>query len=107
MDFRRKVITVVGDGANRHRDKSIVVAEWIAQSGYHLLTGGGGGVMASVTETFVECINREGVAIGIIPGTSSARGERLDYRTKGSAYPNYSVELAVYTHLPGENPEGF
>ena len=47
MTVRRKIVTVIGDGANRYRDRSAVVGEWIAQSGYHLLTGGGGGVMAA------------------------------------------------------------
>jgi len=106
MNLRRKVVAVVGDGANPNRDKSALVGEWIAQSGHHLLTGGGGGVMTAVTEAFVESVGREGLALGIIPGSTSAHSGRLDYRTKGSGYPNYAVELAVFTHLPGEDPEG-
>lgn len=106
MDGRRKVVAVVGDGSNPYRDKSAVVAEWIAQSGFHLLTGGGGGVMAAVTEAYVECVGRKGIALGVIPGSATAKNDRLEYRTKSPAYPNYSVELAVFTHLPGEDPEG-
>ncbi len=104
--MRRKVVTVVGDGANAHRDRSAVIGEWIAQSGYHLLTGGGGGVMAAVTETFVDSMGREGVAVGVVPGIVTPREYSLRYRTKGSAYPNASVEIAIYTHLPGDDPEG-
>jgi uncharacterized protein (TIGR00725 family) len=106
MNFRRKVVAVVGDGANPYREKSRLVGEWIAQSGYHLLTGGGGGVMAAVTESFVESYGREGIAVGIIPGSVRTQNGRTEYQTKGSAYPNYSVEIAVFTHLPGEDPEG-
>src|SRR5215510_8517893 len=103
--MRRHVIAVVGDGANSYRDRSSMLGEWIAQSGYHLLTGGGGGVIAAVTESFVASVGREGIAVGIIPGTVTARQRSLIYRTKGSAYPNQSVEVAVFTHLPGEDPE--
>ena len=105
MSFRRKVVAVVGDGANAHREKSRLVGEWIAQSGYSF-TGGGGGVMAAVTESFVESYGREGIAVGIIPGSVRTQNGRTEYQTKGSAYPNYSVEIAVFTHLPGEDPEG-
>jgi ribosomal-protein-alanine N-acetyltransferase len=106
MDGRRKVVAVVGDGGKPHREKTMLVGEWIAQSGCHLLTGGGGGVMASVSDYFGESAGRPGLAIGVIPGSSTARGSRFEYRTKGSAYPNYSVEVAVFTHLAGEDPEG-
>jgi [ribosomal protein S5]-alanine N-acetyltransferase len=105
MKFRRKVVAVVGDGANPYRERSILVGEWIAQSGYNLLTGGGGGVMEAVMESFVGSVGREGIAVGIIPGTATIHGDKFDYRTKGSAYPNYSTELAIFTHLPGEDPQ--
>lgn len=103
--MRRYVVTVVGDGASSHRDRSAVLGEWIAQSGYHLITGGGGGVMAAVTESFVESIGREGVAVGIIPGSVATREHTLIYHTKGAAYPNHAVEIAVFTPLPGEDPQ--
>src|SRR5690242_10780562 len=99
--MRRKVVAVVGDGAQAHRDRCVVIGEWIAQSGYHLLTGGGGGVMAAVTESFVASTGREGLAVGIIPGIVTAAENGLVYRTKGNAYPNRSVEIAIFTHLPG------
>jgi len=103
---RRAVVTVVGDGGNPYRDRSAVLGEWIGQSGYHLLTGGGGGVMAAVSESFVDSSGREGICVGIIPGRVSAAGSAPIYQTKGSAYPNHAVEVAVFTHLPGEDPAG-
>ena len=62
--------------------------------------------MAAVTESFVESYGREGITIGIIPGSVRMQNGRTEYQPKGSAYPNYSVEIAVFTHLPGEDPEG-
>src|SRR5262249_49177719 len=49
---------------------------------------------------------RAGIAIGIIPGATAPRGAGLEYHTKGAAYPNHFVDVAVFTHLPGEDPEG-
>jgi uncharacterized protein (TIGR00725 family) len=106
MESRRKVVLVAGDGANPYREKSTIVGEWLAQAGCHLLTGGGGGVMSAVTETFVESAGRPGLAIGVIPGVASPQGDTLDYRTKGNAYPNRFVEIALFTHLLGDDPEG-
>src|SRR5215467_5785240 len=98
MEARRKVVLVAGDGANPYREKSTIVGEWLAQAGCHLLTGGGGGVMSGVTEAFVESAGRPGIAIGVIPGVAAPEGDTLDYRTKGTAYPNRSVEIALFTH---------
>jgi uncharacterized protein (TIGR00725 family) len=106
MNSRRKVVLVAGDGGNPHRDKSTVVGEWIAECGYHLLTGGGGGVMSAVTESFVESVGRLGIAIGVIPGAGTPRGSGIEYKPKGSAYPNHFLDVAVFTHLLGEDPEG-
>lgn len=106
MPLRRKVVLVAGDGSNPHRDKSTIVGEWLAQAGCHLLTGGGGGVMAAVTEAFTESAGRPGTAVGVIPGASVQRGECLEYHTKGHAYPNQFVELPVFTHLLGDDPQG-
>src|SRR5215831_10108391 len=106
MQSRRKVVLVAGDGGNPHREKSRLVGEWLAQAGHHLLTGGGDGVMAAVTESFVESAGRQGIAIGVIPGSAVDRGARFEYRTKGSAYPNPFVDVAVFTHLFGQDPQG-
>jgi RimJ/RimL family protein N-acetyltransferase len=62
--------------------------------------------MAAVTESFVESAGRQGVAIGIIPGSAADRGARFEYRTKGSAYPNPLVDVAIFTHLFGQDPQG-
>ena len=94
----RPVVGVMGASGARHAERSRRVGAWIARAGYHLLTGGGSGVMAAVTEAFVGVPDRRGLAIGILP--ASGRGG-----TDGAAgrpppgYPNPWVELAIRTHL--------
>ena len=69
MDLIKKIpiIGVMGSGSEAHTDKSAKLGEWIAESGFHLLTGGGGGVMSAVSKSFCETENRKGLSIGIIP----------------------------------------
>ena len=88
----------MGASGDPHAERSRRVGAWIARAGYHLLTGGGPGVMAAVTEAFVGVPDRRGLAIGILP---SGGGGDID----GAAgrpppgYPNPWVEIAIGTHL--------
>lgn len=72
----------------------------VARLGAHLLTGAGYGVMEAVAEGFVAVDPRPGLSIGIVPratdGPLNARNRAQD----GRAYPNPSVEIAIYTPLP-------
>jgi uncharacterized protein (TIGR00725 family) len=70
---------------------------WIAEAGHHLLTGGGAGVMASVSAAFVSVQPRAGAAIGIIPTDTKSTGA---YELK-PGYPNPYVEIAIVTPLGG------
>ena len=49
----RPVIGVLGSSMMRHEQLAEPLGTWIAQKGFHLLTGGGGGVMAAVCQAFV------------------------------------------------------
>ena len=95
---RRPVVGVMGASGEPHTERSRRVGTWIARAGYHLLTGGGPGVMAAVTEAFVAVPDRSGLAIGVLP--ASGRG-----CVEGTAaqpppgYPNPWVEIAIGTHL--------
>ncbi|WP_224360549.1 SLOG cluster 4 domain-containing protein [Hyalangium versicolor] len=98
---RRKVIGVLGSGRDEYREWVVPLARWIAEHGYDLLTGAGEGVMRAAAEAFVAVPGRRGVSIGIVPG------ELVDgvYRPK-PGYPNPSVELPVFTHLPLSGAQG-
>ena len=91
----------MGSGREPHTERARRVGEWIAREGYHLLTGGGAGVMAAVAEAFVRVEPRRGLAIGILP---AAAGGRAGAAPPG--YPNPWVEIAVRTHLDQVGPDG-
>jgi uncharacterized protein (TIGR00725 family) len=102
---RRKVVLVVGDGRQAYERKSAVVGEWIAANDWHLLTGGGAGVMRAVSRAFRD-FQRNSSAIGIIPGVVTRTEGKAAHRPKDENYPNSWVDIAIFTHLPGEDPEG-
>lgn len=91
---RLSVVGVMGSSREPHRERSWRVGEWVARSGYHLLTGGGAGVMAAVSEAFVNVEARVGIAIGIIPGSSEQGSGHSPH-----GYPNPWIEVAIKTHL--------
>ena len=98
---RLPIVGVMGSGREPHTERARRVGEWIARAGYHLLTGGGAGVMAAVTEAFVRVEDRRGAALGILP---AAAGGRAGAARPG--YPNPWVEIAVRTHLPAVGAHG-
>lgn len=103
---RRPVVGVMGASGDPHAERSRRVGTWIARAGYHLLTGGGPGVMAAVTEAFVGVPDRRGLAIGVLPA-SRGRGD-ID-GTEGRpppGYPNPWVEIAIATHLDSLGKRG-
>ena len=98
---RLPVIGVMGSGSRRYEDRASRIGAWIAGSGYHLLTGGGAGVMDAVTEAFVSVSPRAGLALGILPADVESSGGRPP-----SGYPNPWVELVIQTHLSERGRSG-
>lgn len=92
---RLPIVGVMGSGSEGHEARATPVGRWLAQAGVHLLTGGGGGVMRSVSRAFFETENRRGLVIGILPGEPPPPG-----------YPNPWVELPISTHLPLSGERG-
>jgi uncharacterized protein (TIGR00725 family) len=98
---RRPVIGVMGSSAHRHDTLTGAVGTWIARQGFHLLTGGGEGVMAAVSGAFAAVGDRRGLVIGVLPNAED------DPRCRQPAgYPNRWVELAIRTHLPLSGARG-
>ena len=91
---RLPIVGVMGSGTQEHAELAQPVGRWLAGQGVHLLTGGGAGVMASVSRAFYETAGRKGLVIGIVPGSG-------DHRTpRKPGYPNPWVEIPIFTHLP-------
>lgn len=102
--MRLPVVGVMGSGSDPHEARASALGRWLAGRGCHLLTGGGGGVMAAVSRAFAETPERAGLVIGVLPAVA---GDRLCRPPPG--YPNPWVEVAIRTHLPlsgarGEDP---
>ena len=99
------VVGVMGSGRDPHTVRARRVGAWIARAGYHLLTGGGTGVMAAVTEAFVGIEGRPGRAIGILPGSAGGSGAPAPGEAP-PGYPNPWVEIAIRTHLDARGVRG-
>jgi uncharacterized protein (TIGR00725 family) len=97
---RRVIVGVMGSGEDRHDALAAPLGRWIAERGYHLLTGGGRGVMEAVSEAFARVPGRQGLAIGVLKGFP-----RPDGRVDGDT-PNPWVEVPIRTHLPLSGSQG-
>ncbi len=91
---RLQVVGVMGSGTCPHKVRARKVGRWLAEEGVHLLTGGGGGVMAAVSEAFCSVPDRKGTVIGILPCKAGDPGHAP------SGYPNPWVDIPIFTHLP-------
>lgn len=87
----------MGSGAVEHRERAEPLGRWLAGREVHLLTGGGGGVMTSVSRAFHLVPDRAGLVIGVLP---SREGR------PPPGYPNPWVEVPILTHLPLSGTRG-
>ena len=94
------IVGVMGSGNVAHEQRAQRLGRWLATCQVHLLTGGGGGVMASVSRAFAEVAERAGSVIGIIPA-ATPESERPK-----AGYPNLWVEIPIYTHLALSGDQG-
>jgi len=93
------IVAVIGSGVDEHLKFAEPVGCWLATQQVHLLTGGGGGVMAAVSRAFAETPGRHGLVIGILPGESGTG-------KAPSGYPNQWIEIPIATHLPYSGERG-
>jgi uncharacterized protein (TIGR00725 family) len=97
---RLPIVGVMGSGSHAHAMRAGPLGRWLASESVHLLTGGGRGVMESVSRAFASVPGRRGISIGILPAPGRDGGEAPD------GYPNPFVELAIPTHLPIRGERG-
>ncbi|QDU73562.1 hypothetical protein Pan97_05380 [Bremerella volcania] len=96
---RLPIVGVMGSGKDDHLELSLELGWLLGTLGVHLLTGGGRGTMAAVSEAFARTHDRRGMVLGILPSDHS--------RTKPKAdYPNDWVEIPIVTHLPHSGERG-
>ena len=96
---RTAIVAVLGSGREEHAERAAPLGRWLARHGVHLLTGGGPGVMTSVSRAFFETPGRDGLVLGIIPATD-------DPAVPPTGYPNVWVEVPIYTQLPARGVRG-
>ena len=85
----------MGSSSRPFEDLAGPLGRWLASAGVHLLTGGGVGSMEAVSRAFAEVQPRTGLVVGVLPADLP---DGLAVPRAG--YPNPSVELAIFTHLP-------
>jgi len=91
------VVGVLGSGSDPCEPQASGLGTWLAEIGVHLLTGGGRGVMESVSRGFCSVPERRGISIGVIPCRRHPVTE--NYQEPKKHYPNPFVELPIQTHL--------
>lgn len=85
----------MGSSSRAFEELAEPLGRWLATTGVHLLTGGGVGTMEAVSRAFAAVHPREGMVIGVLPA-DLPDGNAVPR----AGYPNPSVELAIFTHLP-------
>ena len=98
---RLPIVGVMGSGKVEWAERATELGRWLAKKGVHLLTGGGNGVMTSISRAFFEVPNRKGMVIGVLPCQA---GDQPSRPKKG--YPNPWVEIPIFTHLPKRGTQG-
>lgn len=107
MRPRRTIIGVIGSGDRAYPELSHPLGEWIARREFHLLNGGGGGVMQAVAEAFQQSEAPAGQVIGVLPANTACEHpkERVRHRPP-DGYPNPFVDISIVTHLPLSGSRG-
>ena len=85
----------MGSSTRAYEDLAEPLGRWLASIGVNLLTGGGAGTMEAVSRAFAEVHPRAGLVVGVLPADLPD-----GIAVPRAGYPNPSVELAIFTHLP-------
>lgn len=101
MTVGHATVGVMGSSRDEHETLARPLGALLAGLGVNLLTGGGRGVMTSVSRAFLEARRGPGVSIGILPCESLEQRQLTRY---GS--PNPWIEMPIRTHLPLRGIDG-
>ncbi len=96
---RLPIVGVMGSSVRAHDALAAPLGRRLARLGVHLLTGGGRGVMASVSRAFAGVEDRAGLVIGVLPRREEGAATTGTESGFESGRANPWVELAVRTHL--------
>ena len=97
---RLPIVGVMGSGTRPSSERASALGRWLAECGVHLLTGGGGGVMAAVSKSFYETPNRQGLVIGVLSSDESLeelirwgeeRGWKREYLDLRNELPHFDA----------------
>lgn len=95
------IIGVMGSGRNEWPEFAVPLGKWLAEHGFDLLTGAGGGVMLSTSRSFYSVRGRAGRSIGIVPTAPHP----LFGFVPVAGYPNPFIDLPILTPLPRKEPD--
>lgn len=91
---KQVAIGVVGSHSEEWEEYSAPLGKMLAEEGFNLITGAGGGVMCSVSKAFAQVSERTGKVIGIVP-TIDYSGEQLSRET----YSNLFIDIPILVPL--------
>lgn len=103
---RGAIVGVMGSGSEPHKNLARPLGRLIASKGFHLLTGGGSGVMQEVSRGFCQGPRARGICIGIIKGSVQSDSSENPAREHLPSTVNPWVEIPIYTHLPYSGERG-
>lgn len=92
--IRLPIVGVMGSSELSWDDYAVPLGAWLATQPVHLLTGGGKGVMTSVSRAFTAVKPRLGMSIGCLP-TEPENGQYICRPN----YPNPYIEIPIITPL--------
>ena len=107
MPDKKTGVAVIGSGSESHVSLAEPLGKWLAGQGYDLINGGGGGVMAAVSQSFAQVADRRGRVMGVIPssGPCDSPEARAAY-SPPAGYPNAWIDFPIYTHLHQSGTSG-
>lgn len=102
--LKRKVVGIMGSGTEAHERLARQAGNVVAECGFDLLTGAGGGVMTAAACAYVHNPARRGLSIGIVRAQMwpDLIGGRREWK---GAHKNPWIDIWIRTHLPDSSIE--